>query len=512
MISQSRYIKIVSGVGAGAAVAVRKLSLRVMTSNTVLPPGIVAEFSTADAVGSYFGYSSEEYKRAALYFGFISKQINSPDSISFSRIVSTAIPAMVIGDTEPKVLATFQAFTGAILSITYDGTDYLTDAINLSAATSLANVAELLETAINTKFAAEGGTSVPALADAEVYWNANTQQFTLEAAPSTAGAGNLSINVTGQPTDPSQALGWTTTGTVTVAGQGVSSPVEAIAASVEISNNFGSFLFAGADRTLEEITAVAAWNHSQNNMYMYLFSTSFTNIGSYYTALKGYSGVGMMIRATNLANDYIDQAPAEILAATNYNTVNATQNYMYYQFDTRNVTVSTDSRADTADQNRANYIGATQQAGQTLAFFQRGVLMGGSTAAVDMNTYANEMWLKSAITSQLFSMFLNLGRVPANEEGKATVQAMIQVAVDNAKVNGTISVGKALTEIQKQYITQTSGDNTAWRQVETIGYWLTVDFDTETTSDGRTEYYATYTLIYSKDDAVRRVEGRDVLI
>ncbi|EFG3743459.1 DUF3383 domain-containing protein, partial [Escherichia coli] len=106
MISQSRYIKIVSGVGAGAAVAVRKLSLRIMTSNTVLPPGIVAEFSTADAVGSYFGFSSEEYKRAALYFGFISKQINSPDSISFSRVVSTAIPAMVIGDTEPKTLAT----------------------------------------------------------------------------------------------------------------------------------------------------------------------------------------------------------------------------------------------------------------------------------------------------------------------------------------------------------------------------------------------------------------------
>ncbi len=73
MISQSRYIRIISGVGAGAPVAGRKLILRVMTTNNVIPPGIVIEFDNANAVMSYFGAQSEEYQRAAAYFKFISK-------------------------------------------------------------------------------------------------------------------------------------------------------------------------------------------------------------------------------------------------------------------------------------------------------------------------------------------------------------------------------------------------------------------------------------------------------
>ncbi|HFK2227077.1 TPA: DUF3383 family protein, partial [Pseudomonas aeruginosa] len=78
MISQSRYIRIISGVGAGAPVAGRKLILRVMTTNNVIPPGIVIEFDNANAVLSYFGAQSEEYQRAAAYFKFISKSVNSP--------------------------------------------------------------------------------------------------------------------------------------------------------------------------------------------------------------------------------------------------------------------------------------------------------------------------------------------------------------------------------------------------------------------------------------------------
>lgn len=512
MISQSRYIRIVSGVGAGAAVGVRKLSLRVITKSSLLPPGVVAEFNSADAVGSFFGMASEEYKRAVKYFGFISKQIVAPNEISFARHVSLTIPAQVYGDTTPKQLSTFTAFTGAILTIKSNGVTRVTDPIDLSLASDLTAVATKLTEALNTQFAADGDTPDTLLETATVQWVANTNQFILKASSPTAGSGSIVVVGTDNVTDPSKALGWATPATVNVAGQGEEDPIEAIKRSVQVSNNFGSFVFSGEDLPNDDISDIAEWNHAQNNMYMYLFSTSLQNISVLFPFLKGFSGTGMMIRNVDLANDFIDQAPAEILAATNYNSPNATQNYMYYQFASRNVTVSDDSTADLADASRANYIGVTQQAGQPLAFFQRGVLMGDAQAAVDMNVYANEMWFKSAITAQLFSMFLNLGRVPANEEGESTIQAMIQVIVDNAKVNGVISVGKALTEIQKQYISQVSGDSTAWRQVETIGYWLTVGFEDEVTADNRTETYATYTLIYSKDDAVRRVDGRDIMI
>lgn len=504
MISQSRYIRIISGVGAGAAVAQRKLTLRVITASSQLPPGIVAEFSNADDVGAYFGVNSVEYQRAVRYFGFISKQIVSPDVISYSRYVLQAIPAMIVGDTTVKNLAALKAMTAGTLAFVVDGAAVPVTGLDLSTAQTLTDVASLLQTAINNN-------ANSSLQSAVVSYNTNTNQFVISASDTTAGAGTLSVTVGDPSTDLSQLLGWATSGTVLVKGQNEDQPVDAVTRSVNISNNFGSFLF-NTPLTPTELLPVVQWNDAQNNMYMFLYPSLLQNITTLYAAIKGYSGTGVMLYSDTMPQDYIDQAPAEILAATNYNRPNATQNYMYYQFPDRNVTVSDDPTADLCDANRVNYIGVTQSAGQQLAFFQRGVLMGGSQDAVDMNIYANEMWMKSAITAKLFEMFLNLGRVPANIDGEATITAMIQVVIDNAKINGVISVGKPLGEIQKQYITQISDDETAWRQVETIGYWLTVGFESEVTSDGRTEWYATYTLIYSKDDAIRRVDGRDIMV
>ena len=509
MISQSRYIRIISGVGAGAAVAERKLMLRILTANNLIPAGVVMEFTSPDAVMSFFGAASEEYKRAVRYFGFISKQINSPDTLSFGRWVNTSIPSSIVGDAETKALLTFRAFTAGSLKLDFDGTPLNVTGIDLSTATSLTDVASKVQAAI---IAAATAATIPALTNATVTYNTNTNQFVLTAGASSIGSGRLTTVANDDATDISAELGWGTTGTTFVAGQAADSPDQAISRSGKVSNNFGSFLFAGADLTLDQITSVAQWNDAQNNMYMYLFSTPFTNLKAVWDAIKGYSGTGVGIRSTALANDYVDQCPAEILAATNYNRPNATQNFMYYQFPDRNITISEDSDADFADMYRGNYIGVTQQAGGQLAFYQRGVLMGGSNDAVDMNVYANEMWMKSSITTRLFELFLNVGRVPANESGESTILGMIQTVIDNATVNGVISVGKPLTEIQKQYINQQSNDDTAWRQVQSIGYWITVGFETEVTSDNRIEYFATYTLIYSKDDAIRRVDGRDVMI
>jgi hypothetical protein len=64
MISQKRYVDITSGVGGGAGVRTRQLILRIITTNTLLAPGQIKEFETADDVLTFFGDSSEEYKRA----------------------------------------------------------------------------------------------------------------------------------------------------------------------------------------------------------------------------------------------------------------------------------------------------------------------------------------------------------------------------------------------------------------------------------------------------------------
>lgn len=504
MITQKRYVNIVSGVGAGAVAAERKLIMRVMTRNSMLPPGLVFEFSDVNVVADFFGIQSEEYRRAARYFGFINKNIQSPRTISFARWVNEPIPSMVVGDSMAKNLAGLVAQTAGTLNVTFGGTPQVLSGIDLSGAVNLTQVAELLTDAFDAEWP---GTSVT--------FNTNTNIFTLSSSGAGPASPAISIQPTTEPNDLSLRLGWGTSGSVLVAGQNEDPPVLAIQKSAGISNNFGSFVFdndAGF-LTTAQITAVAEWNHAQNNMYIYSVPIPLAQLAPLFDAVKGFSGTALNILSTTALNDYIEQAPCEITASINYNQPAANQNYMFYQFADRNVTVSDDPTADLADRSRGNYIGVTQSAGQSLAFYQRGILCGGPQAAVDMNIYVNEMWLKSAISANFLTLFLSVGAVPANDEGAATLLAVLQPTITLAGNNGVFSFGKQLTAVQKEYIGQITGDRDAWRQVQSLGYWLNIDFESYLNQQtGLTEWKAVYRLVYSKGDVIRLVEGSDVMI
>jgi hypothetical protein len=506
VISQSRYIRIVSGVGAGATVAERKLIMRVITQNPVLPPGIVVEFQTADAVGAYFGMASEEYKRSLPYFGFISKNIVSPKLISFARWVDQPIAPMVVGDAIPKTLESFTSITTGLLTINVGLTPIDITGIALSAATSLTDVASIVQAAIR-------GNANPQLTGATVTYNTNTNQFVLTGT--VTGSGSISVTDSGQIGDISVLLGWSTGNTVLVGGQPNDPPGLAVAKTAAISNNFGSFVFAAPVGLLtnEQIAAIAEWNDARNNEFLYSVPTPLTNLATLFGLVKGFSGCALNVISATAANDYVEQSPCEILAATDFSQPNSTNNYMFYQFPSRTITVSDDMTADMADQSRGNYIGVTQFAGQPLAFYQRGVLCGGPQDAVDMNIYANEMWLKSALAGNIMSLFLNVGSVPANDMGASQILAVMQPTLTQASTNGTFIAGKTINAVQQQFITNTSGDRNAWRQVQTIGYWIDISFSSYVNQNtGLTEWQATYKLIYSKGDAIRFVSGTDTMI
>lgn len=510
MISQSRFIRITSGVGAGSAVAQRQLIMRVQTTSSLLAPSVVAEFSNADDVGSFFGLQSEEYARALAYFAFVSKSVSSPSTISFARIVNVAVAAQVIGDTTVKSLASIMALANATISLVVNGVVVPITGFNFSTAESLTDIASQIQTQVRASANA-------LLSNATVTYNTNTNQFNLAGSVTGASAGGtIKVQPTGATTDLSPLLGWGTTGTVYSPAMDAETIAGSLARTVQISDNFGSFVVAGQFGTayvLSDVTAIATWNASNNNKFMYAVGIPLANIGAAFQAIGGLAGTAITLTDPTQPVDYVEQSPCEILAATDYNKVNSTQNYMFYQFASRNVTVSDDTTANTCDANRTNYIGVTQTAGQQLAFYQRGILCGGAQDATDMNTYANEMWLKSYITAQVLSAFLNLPRVPANATGQAILTNVLQGVITKAKNNGVISSGKTLTTIQQQYITQLTGDDTAWRQVQNIGYWLNVQFQQYVNSNTKlTEDMAVYTLVYSKDDAIRLVDGSDVLI
>ncbi|MBO5392772.1 MAG: hypothetical protein J6A65_13375, partial [Pseudomonas sp.] len=91
---------------------------------------------------------------------------------------------------------------------------------------------------------------------------------------------------------------------------------------------------------------------------------------------------------------------------------------------------------------------------------------------------------------------------------------LVQLAdlIAQAKFNGTISVGKTLTTLQKVAITQLTGDSDAWQAVQTNGVWYDVVIVPVVQTSGVTEYVAKYTIAYSKNDVVRTIEGSHNLV
>lgn len=255
---------------------------------------------------------------------------------------------------------------------------------------------------------------------------------------------------------------------------------------------------------------MAEANAARNVEFMYTIRVDDSNVTALAAALIGVAGVTLTYAPT--AGEYDEMAPMILMAATDYTKRNAVQNYMFQQFPTLTPKVTTTAQSNELDALRVNYYGETQTAGQQIRFYQRGVMGGGATALVDQNVFANELWLKDAAAANVLSLLLSVGRVPANNDGIGQVVTILQGVIDRALNNGVISVGKTLNTLQRLYITEMTDDELAWHQVQNIGYWVYCEMQQTVTTDGRTEYKAVYTLIYSKDDVVRKVEGTHVLI
>lgn len=499
-ISFKRYIDIVSGVGGGVAVRTRDLILRLFSTSPRVPADGVLEMGSADEVGAYFGTTSPEYLRAVFYFGFISKLITSAKKISFSRYADVAAAARIYGTSAQRTVSQFTGTTTGSFKLTLGAFTSDITAINFSAATTLSNVASILQSAIQAIVA--GGA---AWTGATVTWNATANRFELVAG--TTGVGAVATAAAASGVDIRSLLGWNG-GAVFSPGVAAEQPLDAFLRSASATDNFGSFAFIPT-LTADQIAAVAAQNDTYNVKFIYLLPIQAADANSTYAALQGLSGVA--VELSPLATEFPELLPAAVLASTDYSRPNSVQNYMFQQA-ALTPSVLSDAVANTMDANRVNYYGRTQTAGTFLDFFQRGVMMGLATDPVDINVYANEMWLKDAAGAAIMSLLLSAARVPANSTGRSQILAVLQSVIEQATRNGTISIGKPFTTQQKLYITNLTNDPQAWQQVFRLGYWIDAVLQSYTTVDNRTEWKIVYTLIYSKDDAIRKVEGSHILI
>lgn len=495
-ISFTRYIDITSGVGAANTITGRQFIGRLYTTNELLPPQSIIEFNSAAEVGNYFGLESEEYSRAVFYFGWISKNITSPQKISFVRWVNVATAPKIFGAAKTQDLAFYQATSDCTFGLTI-GAQVFTYTVDTTTAASLSDVATLMQAQVNLSAGAQ-------FTGAVITWEATESYFKFVGG--LAADVEISVQEGTVGTPIADILGWQAGATFSK-GSLTETITETLENSYNASNNYGTFLFIPA-LTLDQITEAAVWNDGKNITSMYTVPVTLANEATYRAALENYGGVAITV--SEEAGEYPEQAPMMIFAATDYSKENSVQNYMYQEF-ALTASVSDDTTANTLDNDLINYYGVTQEGGNYKAFYQRGKLQGLDTSPSGINVYANEMWLKDSIGVGIINLLLALPQVAANNVGASQVKSVIDDSVQLSLVNGTIEAGKTLTNIQRAFITEITKDDQAYIQVQNLGYWLRVVIEQNEVGPS-IEYKAVYTLIYSKDDVINKVVGQHVLI
>ena len=481
-ISQKNYVNILSQVGGGSAVSRRDLMGRVFSDNPILPVGQVLEFTggptiALDGVGEYFGINSKEYAFASKYFSYRTKKGSRPNKISFARITTEAKPATV-ASARVRAVADLTSITDGRLSIVVNDTPKVANHINLSTATNYNSVATLL----NTAFSGQGIS----FAYSNGRYIASTDE-TGSAQQIDSVSGNVA-----------EAMGFN------IISQGVDaqSAAQSIIDSANVSTNFFGICIL-KELSAGEYGEIAEWVSNQNVKYMLSIKVTAETAESYSELLKNYDGVCLTLGKSSGLDDYVAFMPVASVAAIDYNRVNGAIDLMYQYFDTEPM-VKSSADKKTYDDLLVNYYGQTEQAGNLVSFYQNGVLLG---SVRKIGVYANEAWLKDAFVADILNLRLSLDSLPANQTGVGMVMGVMTNTINQALENGVMLVGKTLTQTQKDYITNLTGDDNAWMKVQSNGYYLDAELVNENDN-----YKVSFLCVYSKGDSINYVDGTDILI
>lgn len=505
-ISFNRYVPITSGVVGAQAVAERSRCGLRFTTDPKVPAGSVVTLT--DEIGSLaaslFGASSPDTVFASQYAAYISPPpASKAKELRFAAYVDVDRAPRIFGGKIKPVLANFTAITAGTLPLTMGAVTVNLIGLNFSTAATLADIASILQTVIRA------ANVDPIWATATVTYDAVATSFNVVGGAAGVAPVSLGGAVGG---DVGTLLGWRAALTIFSPGAAAQEPVKALQVAEQVTDSFGSFSFSAAGAvTVNEAEAVALYNAGLNVKYQFYYQVTLANAAPVYAQLSQYASTGLILNG--LVGEFKESVLAAIGAAIDYARSNCVVSVMYRQgpFENEN-DVSDDITADAMDALRVNYYGTTANAGQKLAFFQRGYLLGPASAPLDINVHFNEQWLKSALQADFLSGQISLAQIGADDKGRGIVLGLLLGRVVQAKRNGVISIGKPFTTLQQIAITQITGDTDAWRDVQSNGYWADVVIVPYTGPSNTTEYKAVYTLVYSKNDVIRKIEGSHNLV
>lgn len=423
---------------------------------SVYIPGIL-QFASPSSVGKYFGYTSDEYKYAQIYFKGYDNSSRKPSLLYVGRRIDQDIAPWVMG---LRVLR-MSVFSGAgmdaaTFSLSFSGVPITITPLNVTAATSFSEVAQLLENAIR----AAGVAAVPPLPAAEavtVTYNSNNNAFVLTGG--TVGTGQDITDISGTLAD---AMGLSSALLPTFSvGVDAETEAETMERLNNTTSNWVSFSSIW-EMTDDEVIAFGDWLNLYEVRYVLLpwrldpHAPVFSDSADLVSVLKA---MGMEGVACTYYEDFTLSAfISGTIASVNYRTI---QGAITYAFKSQTGILPNVNDRDTAVVLRDkgwNFYGNYATANDKFIFLYQGSMTGQRWLWLD--TYVNAIWLNNELQLAGMVTLTTIPRIPYAELGYTFIRAGLQGPVNRAagpQGNGVIDVGVTLSELQKAEVIREAG-------------------------------------------------------
>lgn len=448
-----------SVIGAGGSALA--LNGVLLTQNAAVPIGTVQQFTTASAVGSFFGLTSQEYLWAATYFQGENNATSTPATLYFVQYPEVSVAAYLrSGSMSAMTLAQLQALSGTII-LTVNGTVETSSSISLASATSFSNAATIIQAGFVTP-------------NFTVTYDTQRQAFLFTS--STTGASSTITFATGTL---SAGLFLTqATGAVLSQGAIAASPTTFMSSVTAVNLNWATFSTIWHASTAE-IEGFSQWNSAQSNRFMYVpwdnnaaaLTVPDTTSALAVAIAANYGGtMGIYCDPVADANGYAAAMAMGIAASFDFNRTNARQTMDFKYTNGVPVSVTSQANASALRTNGYNFVGQWANATTTFTGMNPGQITGAYKFA---DEYLNQVYLNSQLQGALLTLLFSVPSIPYNSAGQAMISAACQDPINQALKYGSIVPGVALSALQIAEVNAAAGmqiDNI----LSTRGWYLQV--------------------------------------
>lgn len=288
-----------------------QLNGTILTNNQEIPAGSILGFASQTDVANYFGSTSQEAGLASVYFLGPNNKTQSPASLFFVQYPVQPIAAYLRGGALTGItLAALQAIDGQ-LSVTINGSAVGPATINLSAATSFSNAAQIMSGQL--------GTTGPQKSVITASLTSGGNEMTV-----TAVAGPVAADFTASISGTTMTVTAVSSGSLAV-GQILSSTTSGFAAGTTITDlgtgtgGIGTYIVS-TSQTVASGTITASWYPGVIALGDFITGTGITT-GTYVSAFgTGTGGAG-----TYTLSETVTTESSETLngyaAAVNYDSL-----------------------------------------------------------------------------------------------------------------------------------------------------------------------------------------------